>query len=129
MAAREGSHPIEWATSAFREAMQQRPGRVTLDAWKDPSGAPFTCYVFPMSVAELDAIQRAREAGGIEPLLETVLQRAKDADGKRIFQRGHKAQLRRETLGNDLADLAHAINTAVPEPATGQGALADAGKP
>lgn len=121
-------HPIEWATSSYRDAIAQEPARVEFDAWKSPAGEAFVCYVFPMSVGELDAIKRAHQLGGVDQLVEVILQRAKDADGKRIFQRGHRARLRKECLGGQVADLAHLINTAVPELEDGPEGLADAGK-
>jgi hypothetical protein len=123
------THPIEWATSSYAEAMEQEPARVEYDGWKSPDGASFVCQVFSMSVSEFDAITRAQALGGIEQLVEVILQRAKDQNGKRIFQMGHRARFRHEVLGGELADLAHLINLAVPEPAHDAEALAEVEKP
>ncbi len=113
----EGQHPLDWAVAAFADAMAQKPVEVTFDRWKSPAGEPFRFYVFPVSVEEQEAITRAYGASAIGGNIEVLIQRAKTADGARIFQAGHKARFRKETLGDDLIDLVTIISRALPPPA------------
>ncbi len=112
------SHPLDWAVASFAEAMAQKPKPVTFDRWKHPeTGEPFTFYVFPVSVDEQDAISRATSTGGLSGHIELLLQRAKTEDGKRIFQAGHRARIRKETDADDLVCLSNLITRALPPPA------------
>lgn len=111
------SHPLDWAVASFADAMAQKPQQVVFDRWKNPdTGEPFTFYVFPVSVDEQDAIARASAAGGLSGHIELLIQRAKTVEGKRIFQAGHRARIRKETCSDDLVDLSTLITRALPPP-------------
>jgi hypothetical protein len=113
----DGNHPLDWAVAAFADAMAQKPVEVTFDRWKSPAGEPFRFCVFPVSVEEQEQITRAYASSAIGGHIEVLFQRAKLADGKRIFQAGHKARLRKETHADDLLDLVTIISRALPPPA------------
>lgn len=110
------SHPLDWGTASFQEAIAQGPVEVTFDLWKGPDGQPFVFWVWPITVEELDTISKAADRRGVESHIETVMQRCRTKDGARVFQNGHRARLKKETNGDHLVLLSSLINRAVPPP-------------
>ena len=71
-----------------------------------------TVYWHPLTIAEREAIQKKT---GIENTneyaLQMMIEKALDKDGKRLFQDGHKASLRREVNAGVLQDIQMAMMT------------------
>jgi len=108
------TRPLDWAKASFQEAMEQKPARIEFPAWKDESGQPFACFVFPQSVQDLDEITKATRVSQVQGLVMTIVRRARKEDKSRIFSDPERIVIMKECSGDDICDLAHAINTAVP---------------
>ena len=56
----------------------------------------FSVYCNPLTIAEREAIQKKSSDDVNDYALQMMIEKALDVDGKRIFQDGDKASLRRE---------------------------------
>ena len=109
------AHPIQWLRAAYHRALEGEPREVVAPFITHPdSGEIFRCWIWPETVREQDRLLRARGKGGMEAILETVLVKCKDREGKRIFHDAHRAMLQQECLAEPLVDLVLLINTADP---------------
>ena len=66
----------------------------------------FTVYWHPLTIAERESIQKKSNADDVNDFaLALMITKALDKDGKRLFQDGHKASLRREVNAGTLQDI------------------------
>ena len=65
----------------------------------------FTVYWHPLTIAEREAIQKKSSDDVNDYALQMMIEKALDEDGKRIFQDGDKASLRREVEANILQEI------------------------
>tara|TARA_Y100000052_G_scaffold5130_1_gene4664 strand:+ start:455 stop:808 length:354 start_codon:yes stop_codon:yes gene_type:complete len=66
----------------------------------------FSVYWHPLTIAEREAIQKkSTTEDPNEFALNLMIEKALDKDGKRIFQDGDKASLRREVEANILQEI------------------------
>ena len=64
-----------------------------------------TVYWHPLTIAEREAIQKKSSDDVNDYALQMMIEKALDEDGKRIFQDGDKASLRREVEANILQEI------------------------
>ena len=65
-----------------------------------------TVYWHPLTIAERESIQKKSNADDVNDFaLALMITKALDKDGKRLFQDGHKASLRREVNAGTLQDI------------------------
>lgn len=102
--------------------MERGPVRVEFPAWELEDGTPFVCYVTPTSLNEADEMRNAVNKGvddghdrGLEWVLQTVIHRAKNEDGSRIFSKLDALELRQQRV-DELAELAEKITQAAAMP-------------
>ena len=62
-------------------------------------------YWHPLTIAEREAIQKKSSDDVNDYALQMMIEKALDEDGKRIFQDGDKASLRREVEANILQEI------------------------
>ena len=65
----------------------------------------FTVYWHPLTIAEREAIQKKSSDDVNDYALQMMIEKALDEDGKRIFQDGDKASLRREVEVSVLEEI------------------------
>ena len=71
-----------------------------------------TIYWHPLTIAERESIlAKSKGDDGNEFALNLMIEKALDEDGKRLFQDGHKASLRREVNATILQDIQMAMMT------------------
>lgn len=100
----------------YRDQLAGEPAEVELPLVNPDTGRPVVCYVFPITTAEQDRITRARGVGGIEPLVETLAQRARKRDRTRMISDPERVTLRKESMADTLAECVLRINAALPAP-------------
>ena len=71
-----------------------------------------TVYWHPLTIAERESIQKKSSDDVNDYALQMMIEKALDEDGKRIFQDGDKASLRREIEVTILEELQLAMITA-----------------
>ena len=64
-----------------------------------------TIYWHPLTIAEREAIQKKSSDDVNDYALQMMIEKALDVDGKRIFQDGDKASLRREIEASVLEEI------------------------
>ena len=64
-----------------------------------------TVYWHPLTIAEREAIQKKSSDDVNDYALQMMIEKALDEDGKRIFQDGDKASLRREIEASVLEEI------------------------
>ena len=65
-----------------------------------------TVYWHPLTIAEREAIQKKSNSNDVNDYaLQMMIEKALDEDGKRIFQDGDKASLRREVSATILEEI------------------------
>ena len=64
-----------------------------------------TVYWHPLTIAEREAIQKKSSDDVNDYALQMMIEKALDKDGKRIFQDGDKASLRREVAASVLQEI------------------------
>ena len=73
-----------------------------------------TVYWHPLTIAEREAIQKKSSQDINDYALQMMIEKALDVDGKRVFQDGDKASLRREVNVSILEEIQLAmINSGV----------------
>lgn len=95
------------ARAHWAERLKQEPKEVHVPEWDA------TLYVFPASVEERN---RYYLSDGLERAVDTVLWRAKDESGSRVFQPGERGSLLRRVDGDVLLRVAAEILEADNEP-------------
>jgi hypothetical protein len=70
-----------------------------------------TVYWHPLTIAERESIQKKSSDDVNDYALQMMIEKALDEDGKRLFQDGHKASLRREINAGVLQDIQMAMMT------------------
>ena len=79
---------------------------------KDGKETILEIYWHPLTIAERESIvAKSKAADGNEFALNLMIEKALDKDGKRLFQDGHKASLRREVNATILQDIQMAMMT------------------
>ena len=71
-----------------------------------------TIYWHPLTIAEREAIQKKSSQDINDYALQMMIEKSLDVDGKRIFQDGDKASLRREIEANVLEEIQLAMISA-----------------
>lgn len=98
---------MERARAHFREQMTA-VNSVEVPEWGDSSG-PLRIYYRPMSLKERDQIFRFVSKDSLESLVETLIVRARDEDGKKIFRPADRNELMREVdpdvIGRIVAEM------------------------
>ena len=64
-----------------------------------------TVYWHPLTIAEREAIQKKSSDDVNDYALQMMIEKALDEDGKRLFQDGDKASLRREVEASILEEI------------------------
>ena len=73
---------------------------------KDGEETILEIYWHPLTIAERESIlAKSKGDDGNEFALNLMIEKALDEDGKRLFQDGHKASLRREVNAATLQDI------------------------
>ena len=73
---------------------------------KDGEETVLEIYWHPLTIAERESIlAKSKGDDGNEFALNLMIEKALDEDGKRLFQDGHKASLRREVNAATLQDI------------------------
>ena len=73
---------------------------------KDGEETVLEIYWHPLTIAERESIlAKSKGDDGNEFALNLMIEKALDKDGKRLFQDGHKASLRREVNAATLQDI------------------------
>jgi hypothetical protein len=90
-------------------------GKVTVPEWVDESGEAVVIYVRPITLAERNKIYRYTIANSLDALVETLIQRARDIDGKAMFTYADKSHLRHGVDPNVIERVTIEINTLMPE--------------
>ena len=73
---------------------------------KDGEETILEIYWHPLTIAERESIlAKSKGDDGNEFALNLMIEKALDEDGKRLFQDGHKASLRREINAGVLQDI------------------------
>ena len=73
---------------------------------KDGEETVLEIYWHPLTIAERESIlAKSKGDDGNEFALNLMIEKALDEDGKRLFQDGHKASLRREVNASTLQDI------------------------
>lgn len=82
----------EWGEPAkpVENGNEDSPGKEAVPA------IPATLYFKPSTLAERDVIYRAVQAGGLGSLVEIIIVRARDEDGKILFGNRHKTIFERK---------------------------------
>tara|TARA_Y100000004_G_C8951472_1_gene428722 strand:+ start:1414 stop:1764 length:351 start_codon:yes stop_codon:yes gene_type:complete len=79
---------------------------------KDGEETVLKIYWHPLTIAERESIMaKSKGDDGNEFALNLMIEKALDEDGKRIFQDGHKAALRREIDAGVLQNIQMAMMT------------------
>ena len=73
---------------------------------KDGEETVLNIYWHPLTIAERESIMaKSKGDDGNEFALNLMIEKALDEDGKRLFQDGHKASLRREVNASILQEI------------------------
>lgn len=79
---------------------------------KDGEETVLEIYWHPLTIAERESIvAKSKGDDGNEFALNLMIEKALNEDGKRLFQDGHKASLRREVNATILQDIQMAMMT------------------
>ena len=79
---------------------------------KDGKETVLEIYWHPLTIAERESIMaKSKGDDGYEFALNLMIEKALDENGKRLFQDGHKASLRREINAGVLQDIQMAMMT------------------
>ena len=79
---------------------------------KDGDSTVLEIYWNPLTIAERESIlAKSKGDDGNEFALNLMIEKALDEDGKRLFQDGHKASLRREVNSTILQEIQVAMMT------------------
>ena len=79
---------------------------------KDGEETVLEIYWHPLTIAERESIlAKSKGDDGNEFALNLMIEKALDGDGKRLFQDGHKASLRREVNSTILQEIQVAMMT------------------
>lgn len=82
-----GDTILERASAHFTEQLQNHTGSVSVPEWGT------TIYYRPMNGKQRDAILKCVNDGNLfEALVESIILRARDEDGKAMFRRIHKRE-------------------------------------
>jgi len=102
------SQVLERAKASFRARLSE-VRCIEVPEWGDESG-PLRIYVRPATLKERDAIYRHVSAGSLEALVETLIQRARDEEGKPIFRPVDRLELMRHVDPDVIARVVAEIN-------------------
>jgi len=88
---------------------------------KDGEEIILEIYWHPLTIAERESIlAKSKGDDGNEFALNLMIEKALDKDGKRLFQEGHKASLRREVNSTILQEIQVAMMTSGDELKVGE---------
>lgn len=97
---------LEQAKSHFKSKLNT-PRIIEVPEW-GTEDEPLKIYVWPSNLMERDRIYQ--HVGSLESLVETVIVRAKDAEGKPLFKTVHRQELLREVDPDVLARIVTEMN-------------------
>lgn len=86
---------LDKAMSHFRDRLSEDMEYVSVPEWGDKDN-PLLIYYKPMTLKQQDAIFKHVRAGSLKSLVETLLQRSLDEDGKRLFKTVHMTEFMRK---------------------------------
>ena len=82
--------------------------RIEVPEWGDESG-PLVIYATPHTVAELEDIRRESRDDSLKFLARTLVVKSRDAEGEKIFNRGHMRLLTRSAVATVVERVANQI--------------------
>jgi hypothetical protein len=97
---------IEKAKCHFRERLSAGLGSVHVPEWD------VTIHFRPLNLRERDRIHRFAAQDSLEALVETLIVRALDGDGKPLFKSVHRTELMREVDPAVIARVCEEMNRA-----------------
>jgi len=103
------SNILENAKGHFRERLAAGAGQVTVSEWG------VTIHFRPLNLKERDRIHQFAAKDSLEALVETLIVRALDGDGKPLFKSVHRTELMREVDPEVIARVCEEMNRAESE--------------
>ena len=100
------SEILEKAKGHFKERLSAGMGTVEVPEWGT------TIHFRPLNLKERDRIHQFAAKDSLEALVETLIVRALDADGKPIFKSVHRTELMREVDPEIIARVCEEMNRA-----------------
>ncbi|MFQ5510130.1 MAG: hypothetical protein ACE5FN_12480 [Leptospirillia bacterium] len=100
------SEILEKAKGHFKERLSAGLGAIEVPEWGT------TIHFRPLNLRERDRIHRFAAKDSLEALVETLIVRALDADGKPIFKSVHRTELMREVDPEVIARVCEEMNRA-----------------
>lgn len=86
------SAALENAKAHFKELLENAWRTLEVPEWGEP-GKPLVIHFRPMNLRQQDAIYKHVKEGSLESLVETLIQRAKDGEGKPLFRSVDRREL------------------------------------
>lgn len=114
-----GDDILAYAESHYQEIIGATEA-VEIPEW-GPPGQPAILYHRPPTPEEYDEILKALKDGEMSGLIQAIVTLARDSEGKRLFTKAHRTQLRRKVSGDVVNRLGNELlkNIAKPEDAEG----------
>lgn len=84
------SELLERAKAHFKDRLEGEMGCVEIPEWG------VTVYWKPMTMEQKNVIYKAFTKDGLEGLVQTLITRALDEDGHRMFKNAHRIELRKQ---------------------------------
>ena len=103
---------LEIATSQFKQKLAGELQFISVYEWKDSKGEPVKIYYKPsMTFKQLQKVMRATNNGNqSEAIIQTLIIRALDEDGKPLFRQNDMTQLMNETDPEVINKIVIALN-------------------
>ena len=106
---------IDRAKTHFSEQLNGDAVVVEAPEWLDDDGSPTLIYVLPMTMEERSKIYKHSSVNSLEALVETLLQRARGADGKLLFSFADRVHLMRKVDPVVIERVVIEMNTKQPD--------------
>jgi len=97
---------LEKAKSHFKELLSAGLAEIHVPEWD------FTIYCRPLNLRERDRIHKFAAKDSLEALVETLIVRSLDGDGKPLFKSVHRTELMREVDPEVIARVCEEMNRA-----------------
>jgi len=101
------SNILEKAKGHFKDRLSAGMGSVEVPEWGGD-----TIHFRPLNLRERDRIHKFATKDSLEALVETLIVRALDADGKPLFKNVHRTELMREVDPEVIARVCEEMNRA-----------------
>lgn len=79
---------LERAKAHFRDRLSEDMDSIEVSEWGEKD-IPLVIYFKPMTLKQQDAIFKHVRAGSLKSLVETLIQRSLNEDGKRLYKSAH----------------------------------------